>query len=197
MRFARPGLPESSLVAHFSYHTSLSGSPRLAYVPVCASGAQALTIHYVENNRQVKEGEMVLIDAGCEWGGYASDITRASALRKAFDSLRGLRKLADSPGTSRRTGTFPASGTFTTPQAHLYEAVLRVVRACTKRCTSSTSWTFEDLHRYSVDLTRTELRDLGFEMRAGELERVLYPHFVGHPIGVDLHDTRSYGRDER
>ncbi|BGP23779.1 aminopeptidase [Rhodotorula toruloides] len=169
MWFARPGIPESSLVAHFSYHTALSGSPRLAYVPVCASGAQALTIHYVENNRPVKEGEMVLIDAGCEWGGYASDITR----------------------------TFPASGTFTTPQAHLYEAVLRVHRACTKRCTSSSSWTFEDLHRYSVDLTQTELRDLGFEMRAGELERVLYPHFVGHPIGVDLHDTRTYGRDER
>lgn len=79
MRYAQPGQLESQLVAHFEYHTSLRGATRPAYVPVCSSGAQALTIHYVENNRPIKQGEMVLIDAGCEWGGYASDITRESA----------------------------------------------------------------------------------------------------------------------
>lgn len=76
MRFAQPGQLESQLVANFEYNTSMQGGSRPAYVPVCASGSQALTIHYVENNRPIKAGEMVLLDAGCEWGGYASDITR-------------------------------------------------------------------------------------------------------------------------
>ncbi|GAA5954869.1 hypothetical protein JCM21900_004971 [Sporobolomyces salmonicolor] len=163
------GLTEHSLVSHFEYNTSLAGSPRPAYVPVCGSGSHALTIHYIENNRPLREGDLVLIDAGCEWGGYASDITR----------------------------TFPVSGIFTTPQAHLYEAVLRVHRKCISLCTSSSNLSLDDLHRISVDLTRTELRDLGFQLRGGELERVLYPHFLSHPLGVDLHDTPSFMRDEK
>ncbi|GAA5986729.1 hypothetical protein JCM10908_000873 [Rhodotorula pacifica] len=169
MRFAQPGQLESQLVAHFEYNTSMQGGSRAAYVPVCASGSQALTIHYVENNRPVKEGEMVLLDAGCEWGGYASDITR----------------------------TFPVSGSFTTAQKHLYEAVLRVEKACIKRCTASADLTLEELHRLSVDLTRVELVDLGFNLRGGDLERILYPHFLSHPLGIDLHDTRTFGRDEK
>ncbi|POY74093.1 hypothetical protein BMF94_2905 [Rhodotorula taiwanensis] len=169
MRYAQPGQLESQLVAHFEYHTSLRGATRPAYVPVCSSGAQALTIHYVENNRPIKQGEMVLIDAGCEWGGYASDITR----------------------------TFPVSGAFTTAQKHLYEAVLRVEKACIKRCTERANLTLEELHRLSVDLSRTELTDLGFNLRAGDLERILYPHFLSHPLGIDLHDTRTFGRDEK
>ncbi|GAA5975246.1 hypothetical protein JCM11641_004408 [Rhodosporidiobolus odoratus] len=170
MRLAKPGITESALVSHFEHHCSLAGSPRPAYVPVCASGKQALTIHYVENNRPCKEGEMVLLDAGCEYGGYASDVTR----------------------------TFPVSSSFTSAQRDLYEAVLRVLKHTSSYCTASNSLSLEDLHRISVEATRTELRDLGFHgMRAGDLERVLYPHFVSHPLGVDLHDTRSFGREEK
>ncbi|GAA5869896.1 hypothetical protein JCM3774_000523 [Rhodotorula dairenensis] len=169
MRFAQPGQLESQLVAHFEYNTSMQGGSRPAYVPVCASGSQALTIHYVENNRPIKAGEMVLLDAGCEWGGYASDITR----------------------------TFPVSGSFTTPQKHLYEAVLRVEKACIEQSTASADMTLEELHRLSVDLTRVELVDLGFNLRGGDLERILYPHFLSHPLGIDLHDTRTFGRDEK
>jgi intermediate cleaving peptidase 55 len=58
----------------------------------------------------------------------------------------------------------------------------------------------ERLHKISVDLTREELKNLGFGnsvSRGGDLERVLYPHFVGHPLGIDLHDTMSFGRDEK
>ncbi|GAA6012092.1 hypothetical protein JCM10207_005125 [Rhodosporidiobolus poonsookiae] len=168
MRLARPGLSEHDLVSHFEHETSLRGSLRPAYVPVCASGSQALTIHYIENNRRCKEGEMVLLDAGCEYGGYASDITR----------------------------TFPVSGSFTTAQKHLYEAVLRVEKGTIERCTAADNLTLEELHRVSVDLTRQELRDLGFNLRGGDLERTLYPHFVSHPLGVDLHDTMSFTRDE-
>ncbi|GAA5855657.1 hypothetical protein JCM8547_001636 [Rhodosporidiobolus lusitaniae] len=169
MRLCTPGMSEHTLVSSFEYHTSLAGSVRPAYVPVCGSGAQALTIHYLDNNRRCEDGEMVLIDAGCEYGGYASDITR----------------------------TFPVNGTFSTAQSHLYEAVLRVVKATTRACAASNNLSLEDLHRISVDATRTELRDLGFNLRGGDLERTLYPHFVSHPIGVDLHDTMSFTRDQK
>ena len=69
-------LTENSLVSKFEYTTSSLGSPRPAYVPVCASGENALTIHYIANNQPLKRGDLVMLDAGCEFGGYASDITR-------------------------------------------------------------------------------------------------------------------------
>jgi hypothetical protein len=84
MRVCEPGMSEHALVSHFEHQTALAGSLRPAYVPVCASGEQALTIHYVENNRRCKDGEMVLLDAGCEYGGYASDITRSSCPSSPF-----------------------------------------------------------------------------------------------------------------
>lgn len=173
MRFAEPtstsSLTESSLVSHFEYLTSLAGSPRLAYVPVCASGASALTIHYTKNLLPLHSGDLVLLDAGCEWGGYASDITR----------------------------TFPVSGTFSTPQRDLYEAVLRVEKECIQLCTAVQGMSLDDLHRRSCDLMKVELKDLGFDVRGGEMERTLYPHFVGHPLGIDLHDTPTFGRHEK
>lgn len=173
MRFCEPtatsSLLESSLVAHFEYQTALAGSPRLAYVPVCASGASGLTIHYTKNLLPLYAGDLVLLDAGCEFSGYASDITR----------------------------TFPISGTFSSPQRDLYEAVLRVQKACIKLCTAELGMSLDGLHDKSCALMRTELRDLGFNLRGSEMERVLYPHFVGHPLGIDLHDTGSFGRNER
>jgi intermediate cleaving peptidase 55 len=72
----RRNLTENSLVSRFEYTTSSLGSPRPAYVPVCASGQNALTIHYIANNQPLKSGDLVMLDAGCEYGGYASDITR-------------------------------------------------------------------------------------------------------------------------
>jgi hypothetical protein len=75
---SRRNLTENGLVSRFEYTTSSLGSPRPAYVPVCASGENALTIHYIANNQPIKEGDLVMLDAGCEYGGYASDITRKS-----------------------------------------------------------------------------------------------------------------------
>ncbi|KAL8279950.1 hypothetical protein RQP46_007531 [Phenoliferia psychrophenolica] len=172
MRFCEPtatsSLTESSLVAHFTYHTSLAGSPRLAYVPVCASGSSGLTIHYTKNLLPLHAGDVVLLDAGCELAGYASDITR----------------------------TFPVSGTFSSPQRDLYEAVLRVEKACIAVCTADRALSLDGLHDMSCRLMKAELKDLGFNLRGTEMERILYPHFVGHPVGIDLHDTPSFGRNE-
>ncbi|KAG0695786.1 peptidase M24 [Suillus ampliporus] len=168
MRFTRPGISESALAAHFEYLCCLSGSQRLAYVPVVASGPNALIIHYTSNNQVVQDGEMILMDAGCEYNGYASDITR----------------------------TYPANGAFTPPQKELYSAVLSAQKALVELCTEAEGLSLHDLHRKSCDLLRQELKQIGFALHTGDLERVLYPHFLSHPIGIDLHESLHSDRAE-
>lgn len=122
MRFAEPGRTEAQLAAHFEYICALDGSQRPAYVPVVASGANALVIHYTNNDCVLQAGELVLIDAGCELDSYASDITR----------------------------TFPVSGTFTPAQRDLYEAVLQVNKRCIALCEVGQSWSSNAMHTASV-----------------------------------------------
>lgn len=168
MGFVRPGVSEAQLQAVFEYHCGLRGSQRPAYVPVVASGANALTIHYVNNDRLVGPNQLVCIDAGGELDGYASDITRA----------------------------FPsnADGLFSEPQRDLYSAVLNVLKSCTALATESQCYTLADLHRRSVDFLRQELKQIGFQLTGGSLERILYPHYIGHWLGIDLHDCASVER---
>ncbi|KAG5716139.1 Intermediate cleaving peptidase of 55 kDa [Termitomyces sp. T112] len=166
MRFARPGISEAALAAHFEYLCAMSGAQRPAYVPVVASGPNALIIHYTSNNHLVRPGETILIDAGCEYNGYASDITR----------------------------TFPASGTFTEPQRDLYAAVLAAQKQLVALCHESAELTLYCLHRRSCDLLRQELKQLGFNLKGNDLEHVLYPHFLSHHIGLDLHESSDAGR---
>ncbi|KAJ3783587.1 peptidase M24 [Lentinula aff. detonsa] len=165
MRFTRPGLSEAALAAHFNYLCSLSGAQRLAYVPVVASGPNALIIHYTHNNQLISQEELILIDAGCEYNGYASDITR----------------------------TYPANGTFTQPQRDLYSAVLSAQKALVALCHEGSDLNLYELHRKSCELLRQELLQLGFHLHPGDLER-LYPHFISHPIGIDLHESDSFTR---
>lgn len=103
--------------------------------------------------------------------GYASDITRA----------------------------FPCneSGTFTSPQRDLYQAILNVLHKCTKLSTANHGFTLSELHRKSVDFLRLELINLGFNLPSGHLERYLYPHYLGHWLGIDLHDSASIPRSTR
>ncbi|CBQ69694.1 related to X-Pro aminopeptidase II [Sporisorium reilianum SRZ2] len=171
MGFVRPGVSEAQLQAVFEFQCSMRGSQRPAYVPVVASGANALTIHYVNNDRLVGPDQLVCIDAGGELDGYASDITRA----------------------------FPsnANGRFSEPQKDLYTAVLNVLKQCTALATESQCYTLADLHRRSVDFLRHELRQIGFHLHGGSLERILYPHYIGHWLGIDLHDCASVERTTR
>ncbi|KAF7982312.1 hypothetical protein HWV62_28998 [Athelia sp. TMB] len=166
MRFTRPGLSESAVAAHFEYICSLAGSQRPAYVPVVASGANARVIHYTSNNHIIQDGEMVLIDAGCEYNGYASDITR----------------------------TYPANGKFTPAQADLYAAVLSAQKELCMLCTEAAGQSMHELHRKSCQLLKRELNQIGFGLQTGDLERVLYPHFLSHPIGIDLHESSHFDR---
>ncbi|PPQ81078.1 hypothetical protein CVT25_014541 [Psilocybe cyanescens] len=167
MRFAQPGRSEGALAAHFEYMCALGGSQRPAYVPVVASGPNALILHYTANNQIITEDELVLIDAGCEYNGYASDITR----------------------------TFPASGTFSAPQRELYSAVLSAQKQLIGLCSAQHGYSLQELHRKSCVLLKSELNQIGFNLRnEGDLERVLYPHYLSHPIGIDLHESSHIDR---
>ncbi|KAJ7499439.1 peptidase M24 [Mycena latifolia] len=166
MRFARPGLSEAALAAHFEYLCSLAGSQRPAYVPVVASGANALIIHYTSNNHLIREDEVLLMDAGCEYNGYASDITRS----------------------------FPASGTFTPAQRDLYGAVLSAQKALIALCTEASGLTMHQIHLQTCLLLRQELKQIGMDVSARDLEHVLFPHYVSHPIGLDLHESSHFDR---
>src|SRR5439155_12703620 len=92
-----PGLYEYQVQAALEFVFRSQGSPRNAYPSIVASGPNACILHYVENTRQLQDGELLLIDAGCEWGYHAADITR----------------------------TFPVNGRFTAPQRAIYQLVLR------------------------------------------------------------------------
>ncbi|KAK0537042.1 aminopeptidase [Tilletia horrida] len=167
---------EAQLQATFEYECALRGAQRPAYVPVVASGANACTIHYVNNDNLVGPGQagMVCIDAGCELDGYASDITRA----------------------------FPVGadlgGRFNSAQRDLYEAVLSTLKAVTALVSAQSGYSLSELHRRSVELLRQELNAIGgFQLGHDVLERSLFPHYIGHFLGIDLHDTSSIPRSTR
>ncbi|KAL4241292.1 peptidase M24B family protein [Abortiporus biennis] len=172
MCFTQPGMSEHALASHFEYLCAVGGAQRPAYVPVVASGPNALIIHYTSNNQIIRDGEMILIDAACEYNGYASDITR----------------------------TYPANGKFNSAQATLYQAVLNAQKYLITLCSESSRMSLSELHRESCNALRKELNKIGFNLHgvagAGDLERVLYPHYIGHPIGVDLHESAHSDRYE-
>ncbi|CCO32092.1 X-Pro aminopeptidase [Rhizoctonia solani AG-1 IB] len=157
---------EAQLAAHFEYVCALQGAQRAAYVPVVAGGANALAIHYTNNDCRLKKEELVLMDAGCELNGYASDITR----------------------------TFPVgpTGQFTPAQRELYAAILEVQKKLITLCSEESKESMNSLHNQSVDLLKKGLRRVGFDLgMGGKLIDRLYPHYLTHPIGIDLHEGNS------
>ncbi|ORY28643.1 putative X-Pro aminopeptidase [Naematelia encephala] len=165
MRMAKEGMSEAQLAAHFEYVCAMGGSERPAYVPVVASGANALVIHWTRNDCVLNKDDLVLIDAGCEYGMYASDITR----------------------------TFPASGAFSAPQRDLYQAVLNAQKECIKLCKVG-AINMNELQRTACSLLTEELRQIGFHLATGDVQRRLYPHYISHHLGSDLHDCPTYDR---
>lgn len=166
MAYAKAGRSEGQVASVFEHTCIMQGATSSAFVPVCASGDAALTMHYTANNRLLRDGDLVLFDAGCEYGGYAADMTR----------------------------TFPVSGTFTEPQRDLYAAVLTATKSVCDLCTEDEGLTLRGLHRKAVDVLRKEMEQLGIKLNVGDLERRNFPHFVGHYLGIDLHDTPSCDR---
>lgn len=167
----RPWARERDLQAFLEHGFAADGCDGPAYVPVVAGGSRANMIHYVLNNARLDDdpAQMVLVDAGGEYGTYIADITR----------------------------TWPVGGKFTAPQRDLYEAVLRVQRAGVTLCRADSGLTLDGVHRATEKALRAELTTLGFDVGAngsGRLE-TLFPHHVGHYIGLDVHDCPGYGRN--
>ncbi|PVV00273.1 hypothetical protein BB560_005352 [Smittium megazygosporum] len=168
----KPGMNEDLLQSVFEHYSKIGAknkSPltRLAYVPVFAGGDRALVLHYVQNSIEVKDDEMLLVDAGMEYAEYASDITR----------------------------TFPVNGKFTSAQADLYDAVLEVQVASIKRLSSTSRESLNDIHRFSERLFTEQLKRLGFENHSSSFLRDrLYPHHISHYLGINVHDTNVISR---
>lgn len=163
MRASKPGVSEHLLDAILEFGMRSRGGKFQAYPPVVAGGQRANTLHYVTNDMCVAGGEMVLIDAGAEFQGYAGDISR----------------------------TWPVNGTYSEAQREVYDAVLRVQLHCLELCRPG--MTLARLHETSEALTLEELKRLGVcNVSAGreQLKR-FYPHNIGHHLGLDVHDVQS------
>ncbi|KAI9848002.1 MAG: hypothetical protein M1838_000674 [Thelocarpon superellum] len=158
---------EHNLAAFLDYHFKVNGCDGSAYVPVVAGGTHALSIHYVRNDDVLREGELVLVDAGGERGGYITDITR----------------------------TWPVAGQFSPAQRDLYEALLRVQRTCVALCREDANLSLDGIHATAEKGLRDQLTQLGFDMSRDALE-ILFPHHVGHYVGLDVHDTSGYSRHD-
>lgn len=164
--YAKRFVTERTLKAFLEYRFVSGGCDKPAYVPVVATGSNALCIHYTRNDDVMYEEEMVLVDAAGSLGGYCADISR----------------------------TWPVSGKFTKPQAELYQAVLNVEKSVIEHCTESAGVSIQDLHDLSITFLKRELKNAGMgDLSTVELTRI-YPHYIGHNLGLDVHDVPSYSK---
>jgi Xaa-Pro aminopeptidase len=172
MRNPRPGLREYQLEAEIQHEFRHSGSQFPAYGSIVATGANACVLHYRAGDAELKDGDLVLIDAGCELDSYASDITRA----------------------------FPANGKFSGPQKELYEIVLASQLAAIAETRPGKR--FMDGHDAAVRVLAQGMLDTGLldKNKAGSLDDVIanraysqfYMHRTGHWLGMDVHDVGDY-----
>jgi len=172
MRAAKPGMFEYEIEAELLYAFRKQGAQFPAYTPIVASGANACILHYSANNAQTRDGDLVLIDAGCEFDSYASDITR----------------------------TFPVNGRFSAPQKTLYELVLRAQDAALAAIVPGRP--YSGFHDAAVRVLAEGMLELGLLDKAkyGSVDNVLaerahmqfYMHGTGHWLGLDVHDAGAY-----
>jgi Xaa-Pro aminopeptidase len=170
MQATRPGRREHEIEAELLYEFRRNGAQFPAYPPIVAGGANACVLHYVFNDAQLADGELLLIDAGCELDGYASDITR----------------------------TFPVSGRFTPAQRAVYEIVLGAQAAAMEKVRPGNRWI--EPHEAAVRVLAQGMLDLKLlggsldEVIEKETYKRFYMHRTGHWLGLDVHDAGEYRR---
>ena len=172
MRASRPGMFEYEIEAELLHEFRRNGAQFPAYTPIGAAGANACVLHYNINNAQSRDGDLILIDAGCEFDSYAADITR----------------------------TYPVNGRFTGPQSVLYELVLAAQAAALAVIKPGTIYT--DMHDAAVRVLAQGMLDTGLLDKAkfGSVDDVIserahqqfYMHGTGHWLGLDVHDVGLY-----
>jgi Xaa-Pro aminopeptidase len=171
MRATRPGLREYEVEAEIVHEFRRRGAQAPAYTPIVAGGANSCVLHYVQNDAILKDGDLLLIDAGCELDGYASDITR----------------------------TFPVGGKFAGPQRDIYEMVLAAQAAAIAEVKPGAEW--ENPHNAAVKVLAQGMVDLGLckgtvdsAIESGDYRR-FFMHRTGHWLGLDVHDAGDYKRN--
>lgn len=168
MQHARPGQFEYEIEAEVLHHFCRNGARQPAYGSIVAGGPNATCLHYDQNNQRIADGDLILIDAGCELGGYAADITR----------------------------TFPVSGKFSGPQRDIYQLVLAAMEASFAQVKPGV--TRNAYHDASVMTLTQGLVDLGILAGSvdGLIEsgayKQFYMHGTGHWLGLDVHDAGAY-----
>lgn len=168
MRFCRPGIMEYQLEAEYLHEFASQGAQAAAYNSIVGTGKNACILHYVENNTMIRDGDLVLVDAGCELNCYASDITR----------------------------TFPANGRFSKEQQALYEIVLNAQLAAIETIKPGSHWNHS--HDETVRVITQGLLDLNIlqgdlnTLIESEAYKPFYMHRAGHWIGMDVHDVGDY-----
>ena len=168
MSVSKAGLYEYQLEADILHEFASHGARHAAYNTIVGGGANACVLHYINNDQKLREGDLVLIDAGCEYEGYASDITR----------------------------TFPVSGQFSEPQKALYNLVLEAQEAAIQKIKPGHHW--NEAHDASVKVLTKGLVALGLlkgqvsSLVEKGAYRDFYMHRVGHWLGMDVHDVGDY-----
>jgi Xaa-Pro aminopeptidase len=171
MQAAKPGMNESQIEAIIEHHFRMNGAGGVAYNSIVGGGENACILHYVENNCPLKDGDLLLVDAGAHYKGYASDITR----------------------------TFPVNGKFTKAQREVYDIVLEVEIACLEA--TKVGNTIKQRHELSIELLTEGMKKLGLlkgktqDLIKKKAYMKYYMHGVGHYLGMDVHDAGRYFTD--
>jgi Xaa-Pro aminopeptidase len=170
-KLARSGVYEYEIEAAIEYAFRRRGASGAAYTTIVGGGSNATVLHYIANSQKLQDNEMVLVDAGCELEGYASDVTR----------------------------TYPIGGRYTAAGRAVYEVVLTAHRAGIEQCAPGK--TLADIHAAAVRAIVEGLVDLELlsgnleELIAREAYRRYYMHKTSHWLGLDVHDVGNYFAD--
>ncbi len=168
MQKTKAGKYENEIEAEFLHEFYRKGAQAPAYTSIVAGGANACTLHYNTNNGELQNGDLLLIDAGCELDGYASDITR----------------------------TFPVNGKFSAAQKDIYELVLAAQAAAIEKVTTQHHW--NQPHEAALEVLVQGFIDFGLcqgskdEVLESGSYRQFYMHRTGHWLGLDVHDAGAY-----
>lgn len=172
MKRVSPGMNEFQVEALIESYMRDKGASGVAYNSIIGGGGNATILHYIENNAPLKDGDLLLVDAGAEYMGYASDITR----------------------------TFPVNGKFTEAQREVYDVVLDTQLKCIEY--TKTGNTVKGRQEYSIELLTEGMKKLGLlkgktrDLIKKKAYMQYYMHGVGHYLGLDVHDAGRYFTDQ-
>lgn len=173
MKAARPGMKEYEIEALIEQIFRRLGAAAPAYTSIIGAGANATILHYINNDGELRDGDLLLIDAGAEYRGYASDITR----------------------------TFPINGRYTKAQREIYDLVLEAQMSCVEMVRPGT--THDQLKSHSIEVLTKGIVRLGLlkgepeELIKEKKYEQFYMHGLGHMLGIDVHDVGRYYYDKK